>query len=300
MISFGAAKVRFRKMTQDASPAALAFFEESYNIGQRILEAEIGSYWTEETEEIDTEENVSEYKTPDRFLRLKDAFFIKGGREYPMTEIIDEDDWRDLNASSNTATGNSDFAIFIRKDTFETYPKAGEDGNTFKLRYEPYGMDLSEDDHTDGFISGITNGSKIVQGATPNWDASMIGNWLQLGSFKTWYEIADVTDADTLVLDKKYSGRTVVAGSEAYKIGQMPKTPEGTHQIPIHYALMDYYAGFKQNATKMKEWKSMYEMDMARAKVTYKRRVTSNYIPGNRHRRRRFNTNYPPENMGNT
>lgn len=296
MISFGAAQLRFQRLAQDTSPAALAFFKDSYNVGQRILEAEIGSFWTEDTYTDVTVANQSIYKTPDKFLRLKEAYITVGNNRHPLEEIQDEEEWQQFLRRSTTSSSNIGRFIFVRRDTFEIYPAAADAGNVITLIYEPFGAELDADDYTEGSITALANGATAATFSGTTLTSNMVGRYIKTDSYPVWYELDTFTDTTHMVLDKKYTGTTIL-GAESYTIGQMPRTPEGTHQIPVFYGLMDYYLGFKQNKDKSTHYKALYEADLKRAKVTYKRRYTSNYISGRRSRARLVNAINYPEDM---
>ncbi len=159
------------------------------------------------------------------------------------------------------------------------------------------GKDLSFADHTSGTITTLANGASAVTGSDTNFTSAMVGRYLKINSYPVWYRIASYTSATSITLDKKYTGLSIAAGAETYTIGEMPRTPESTHQIPVWYALMNYYQGFKQNKDKGLYYKNMFELDLKRAKNTYKRRFSSNYIPGRRTRTSPVNVNHYPTDI---
>lgn len=302
MISFGAAQTRFQNLSQDSSDGALTFFKASYNVGQSILEDELGSFYTEETYTDITESGVFSYPMPsDQFVRLKEAYVTISNVRYNLQQVHDETEWQLM--MSQTTGNSSDILthIFVRRDTFEVFPTpatgdGSTTGNTMTMIYEAGHKDLTADDYVDGTISDLANGDLDVTGSSTVFTAAMAGRYLKIDSFPAWYKIASYTSATAISLKTPYQGITISSGSETYVIGEMPRTPSGTHSIPIWYGLMDYYQGFKQNEDKAKYYRGLFEGELKRAKVTYKRRYVSNYIPGNR-KRRVENPNHYPSNM---
>ena len=293
MISFGQAQQRFQRLSQDNSAAALDFFKDSYNVGQRTLEVEIGSFYTEETYTDTTVASQAEYKTPDQFVRLKKAYVTVGTKRYVLIEVHDEDEWQALQMSSTTQTSNISRFVYIRRDIFEIYPKPADAGNTITLIYEASSKELSFDDYNEGLVTTLANGGVAVTLSGSTLTAAMAGRYFKVNSYPVYYKIASFGTTTTMTLDKKYTGISISGGSESYVIGEMPRTPESTHQIPIWHGLMDYYQGFKQNKDKAIYYKTLFESDLKRAKVTHKRRYTSNYIPGRRVRA--VNPNHYPD-----
>jgi len=302
MISFGAAQTRFQNLAQDTSDGALTFFKASYNVGQSILEDELGSYYTEDTYTDITESGVFSYPLPaDQFVRLKEAYITISNVRYVLQQVHDETEWQTMLAQT---TGNSSDIlthIFIRNNRFEVFPtpatgNGSSTGNTMTLIYEAGHKDLTADDYLTGTITTLANGAKAVTGSSTVFTAAMAGRYFKIDSYPSWYKIGSYTSATAITLDTPYQGISIAAGSETYVIGEMPRTPSGTHSIPIWYGLMDYYQGFKQNEDKAVYYRNLFEGELKRAKVTYKRRYVSNYIPGNR-KRRVINPNDYPSNM---
>lgn len=166
------------------------------------------------------------------------------------------------------------------------------------LIYEPAGKDLIADDYVTGTITTLTNGAKAVTASGSTFTSAMAGRYLKITNDGNWYKIASFGTTTTLTLDKNYEGISIAAGTEAYIIGQMPRTPEETHHIPAYFAVWQYYAGFKQNKEQGDYYRALYEGDLARAKKTYSRRYTSKYIPGNKRRFSVINPNDYPHNLG--
>jgi len=297
MISFQGQYTQCQDIAQNDGAGALVFFKTNLNIGQHLLEAELGSYYSEETYTDLTEASVQSYPTPDLFIRLKTGYVTVGGIRNLLQEVFDENEWQILLSGQGTQTSDTATHIFIRRDRFELYPKPATAGYTITLIYEAGGKDLSFADYTTGTITTLANGAKAVTGSSTVFTSAMVGRYFKINSYPVWYKIASYTSATSITLDKEYTGISIAAGSETYVIGEMPRTPENTHQIPVWYALMNYYAGFKQNTEKLAVYKSLYETELKRAKVTYSRRFSSNYIPGNRKRTNVTNTNLYPSGM---
>ena len=296
MLSFQSMYSLCQDLAQDTNSDAKTFFQTHINIGEHILETELGSFFTEETFTDLTEASVASYPIPDRYVRLKIGYVTVSSVRYPMEEIFDEDEWQALQASQTSQTSNIPQFIFVRKDRFEIYPTPTTAGNTITLICEAGAKDLSADDYTTGTITTLANGGTAVTASGSIFTAAMAGRYFKINAYPVWNKIAAFLTTTTLTLDKPYSGAAIASGTENYTIGEMPITPESIHHIPCWYALMNYYQGFKQNVEKAAYYSTKYEADLKRAKTTYSKRYSTNYIPGNR-RRRVLNSNLFPINM---
>jgi hypothetical protein len=280
MLTFGEMQTQFQDLSQDNSSEALTFGKKNINLGLHILETELGSFYTEETYTDLTEDGVRSYPTPDQFVRLQQAYVTVGNIRYEMQEIMNEQLWQKFIASQTQQESDIATHIFIRRDRFEVYPTPSSAGNTITLIYEGGGRDLYADDYVEGTITTLANGAKAVTASGSTFTSAMAGRYFKINAYPVWYKIATFGTTTTLTLDKEYTGISIAAGTEAYTIGEMPRTPGATHQIPVYYALMQYFNGFKLNEEKGKYYKNLYEDDLARAKITFAQRYSGNYIPG--------------------
>lgn len=296
MLSFQSMYELCQDLAQDTNSDAETFFKTNINIGLHILESELGSYYTEETATRSTTDGTNSYTTPDQLIRLKNAYVTVGSLRYVMEEIFDEDEWQALLATQVSQESDVARYIFIRRDRFEIYPTPATTGNTITLRYEAGSKDLSADDYTTGTITTLANAGTAVTASGSTFTAAMAGRYFKINAYPVWYKISAFGTTTTLTLDKPYTGTAISAGTEAYTIGEMPRTPESTHNIPCWYALREYYAGFKQNEEKAKYYNGKYEFDLKRAKTTFSKRYSTNYIPGNR-QKKMLNPNLYPSGL---
>jgi len=295
MLSFQGQYTQCQNLTQDTTADALTFFKTSLNTGQRILESELGSFYTEETASVTTIASTSTYKTPADFIRLKKAYITIDDVRYVMDEAHDEEEWQVYKRNVDTVTSDTLFKIFVRRDNFEVYPTPATDDLTITLIYEAGNREQIADDYTTGTITTLANGAAAVTAADTTFTSAMAGRYLKVTSDGVWYKIATFGTTTTLTLDKNYEGLSIASGTEVYIIGDMPITPEPTHQIPCFYAAMQYYMGFKQSISKAEYYRKLYESNLKRAKATFGRRYSSKYIPGRSPRP--VNSNWYPRNM---
>lgn len=297
MLSFTGQQTRCQKLTKDSSSDALTFFKTNINEGQRILESELGSFYTEETATVTTIASTNSYKTPAGFIRLKAAYITIDDTRYYLEQVHDEEEWQFYQTSQSPKSDTLQ-KIFVRRDNFEVWQTPSSAGNTITLIYEAGNTEQISDDYTTGTISALANGAKAVTGGSTVFTAAMAGRYLKITSEGTWYLITSFGTTTTLTLDKAYEGLTISGGSEAFIIGDMPITPEPTHQIPCYYATWQYYMGFKQSISKAEYYRKLYENDTNRAKRTFSRRYSSKYLSGRRaDRNHPINPNHYPRGL---
>lgn len=293
MQSFESIYTNTQQNVQDYDATALTYLKRQINIGLHILESELGSFYTEETKDIDTEDETGEYSLPADFVRLKEAHLVIDSTQYNLEEVFTEDLWQAMQSSYYGSYNDTAVAIICRREKFEIFPAAENEGNTMTLRYEAGGKDLQYDDYTAGTITTLANAGTAVTGASSSWTSAMIGRYFKIDDDGSWYKISAVGSTTTLTLDRPYEGVAIAAGTEGYTIGEMPRTPGATHYIPGLYGEWQYYKGFKQNDKKAMLLRQDFLGAMNMAKETYSKRYSSNYIPG-RNRSAAYNPNYPP------
>jgi len=70
------------------------------NVGYKFILAELGRPVTEKTKTASTVTEQQFYQTPPDFLWLKDITTTIGSTTYPITEIVDQEEWNYLNVSA--------------------------------------------------------------------------------------------------------------------------------------------------------------------------------------------------------
>lgn len=275
----------------DQSSATLTFLKEEINTGLHIIEDELGSFYTEQTRTDLTEANVDSYPTPENFVRAVHVEVVVGTVHHQLTVVHDEDLWKRMKSYPSTSTYPTH--VFFRNNSYEFFPTPDTAGYTINLRYEASNVDLVADDYTTGTIYTATNGSKSITGASsPAWTSVLEGRFIRLDSGDRWYEIESVDSATTLTLKSDYSNPSVVAGAESYTIGQMPRIPASIHNLPVYFAMSQYFSGPREDDSKSKDYMRQFlgtgeyaGTGLIAAKARWARRSSSRVIKGSRRMR---------------
>jgi len=166
--------------------------------------------------------------------------------DYVVNEFPGEEEtWIELNSDSGSAESDYPQYFFLKRDTIEYYPTPASSDNVITLRVKRLPRELSQDDYTTGSIKTMVNGSTAVVGNTGvNWTTpsiAMDGRFFKINNDNYWYEIASITDATNLVLNREYGGTAITAGTANYTIGEGSLLPYKFSEIPTFYALYIYY-----------------------------------------------------------
>jgi hypothetical protein len=112
MVTFDDNRTICQKLSGDVTAASLTFFDLMMNVGYKFILAELGRSVTERTQTAKTLAQQQYYQSPPNFLWLKDITVTVGGTTYPITEIVDQEEWNRLNMS--TQYGDTPSYCFVR------------------------------------------------------------------------------------------------------------------------------------------------------------------------------------------
>jgi len=154
--------------------------------------------------------------------------------------------WDELNLS--TFTSDIPEWYFVRAGQLLLWPTPASTGNTIYITQKTRVIDLNTADVTSTTISAIASGATAMT-VSAGLTVQMAGFWIR-PTFSTtantgdgvWYEISSVSSATALALVRAYGGTSIVAGSAACTISQMPLLPEAFHETPVKRALSNYWA----------------------------------------------------------
>lgn len=100
MLTYPDCQTTCQSLSGDDSATSLTFFNLMLNAGYKYILAELGRAVTEKTKTAQTVAEQQYYQTPPDFLWLKDITMTVGSTTYPITEIVDQEEWNLLNMSA--------------------------------------------------------------------------------------------------------------------------------------------------------------------------------------------------------
>lgn len=227
----------------------------------------------EDTKDMYTVANQEAYQIPNKFRKLIDIMVYSddgsGGPTAPSTiyspeMVFDPTKWK-LILQYRYGVQDVPYFTYVENTRFLIQPIPATTGNLIKVRGRLETANLTKADYTTGSIVSITNGATTVTGTGTSWNASMVGEYIQIaqttaanGGDGMWYEIDSVTSTTVLELVKPYEGTTIAAATNAYTIGEVPVVP-AAYQPAILWRAVAIYWQNKQDLTRAKQYWMQYD-----------------------------------------
>lgn len=303
MLSFNESYTLVQQLVSDTNASNLSLIKSLYNIGRRKLEKGLGTYFTEKTRTFTTVTDAisgtsyQSYRLPEDFGNLTMLYVTSGTQRYYADLIQDEELWQSMNAGTLGSTSNYLSHCFIRNDRVEFFPVPSS-ALTATMIYRAVTKNLSHDDYTSGTITTLANGGTTVTAVDSTWTSSMAGRYFRIEDDGEWYKIASVTDATNLVLQQKYQGVAIAAGTSTYTIGEFANLPPDTFELPCYYAAWKFQL-FRKDRLLAREYRDMWTSGFRDAISHWANRGSSRVIKSRAGLRRGnpVNPNWFPENM---
>lgn len=260
MKSFTTLKNLYGSLTNNTEADNLTIGSQWLNDGvRRIVAMPYNWDFLEKTGTDVTVASQQAYQTPYNYEKLNSVTVTVGTYKYPVKEVSSLEYWNKLNlVTSFTSTYPQWF--FIQDGTLKLWPTPSAADQTITFNYKVAVRDLSNADYTTGTVT-LTNGSTTVTGAGTTFTAAMVGRYIQSTTDGFWYEIAGYTSATVITLRKKFNGAT--AAGLAYTIGEMPALPEAYHDLPVFFAVSQYWYQ-NNNAARGQQYERLFNDGIAR------------------------------------
>lgn len=169
-----------------------------------------------------------------------------GSTKYTPKLMHSREEWDLLNQT--TYTSDTPRYAFIYNGQIGLWPTPATSGLTITLNGKIRPVPLTIADYTTGSVTDLVNGDATVELTGTTLVDSMVGRWIKVLQDNTsssgdgrWYEIASITDTDTLELVREYGGGSVAAATQSYIIGQVPLLPEFAQDAPVYEAASIYW-----------------------------------------------------------
>lgn len=230
--------------TSDA--AAIVQLRQDWQTGYHMFNALLARYYSRKQQFADIVSAQSIYQVPiDSVRMLTISVLVTTTFEMPLVRITSEEKWRQLTSvktvTSNWPThyfplGNDQIAIWPTPSTAVT--------KGLRFVYQPQDHDLTIEDVTSTTTSQtvtVTQSGVTVTASGTAFTTDYVGLYFQGTGITdtTFYEIVGATPT-TLTLKTPY---VAASGSgKAWRVGQLPITPQEYHEAPCHYALGMYWS----------------------------------------------------------
>lgn len=288
----------FASMAQSANTAHMTLGYKNINMGNKKLEVAMGMPPMQEERTYLTLTTTNQYSLPERFIKMDQLYSLVGTQRYYADPEYSEDAWRGYMRRPNATVSDMLRNVFVRPGLhkFEIFPLPVTAGNTMTMIYSSFTKDLTAADYTTGNITTLAAGGVAVTLSGSTLTQAMVGRWLKITSEGNWYKILSVTDTTHMTLAMPYQGAEITAGTESFVIGELPRTPEGTHELAVNYALWMHFLGPKRDAEMAKYYKRLWDDGLIWAADAFGSRYASAVIPSQRSKMRsrpRDPNNYP-------
>lgn len=287
MLTFTDWETKFKRLSRDTTPGALAQGIQDMNTAYHMFNAKFGRYYSRKQQFTDVAAGQSIYQTPVDSIRII-GMTVKtstGDNSYspPIKEIRSEYEWRLIKTTPNYASNWIAYYYVLGNDEIEVWPVPSSDiSNGIRYYYQPQDFDLSVEDVISSSLSPtqtatLTNGSTLVTSTGSTFTNQLAGLQFQLQGVTNlqWYEIVDVPTASTLTLKSSFVGNS---GSLLnFRIGQVSILPNEYQDAPVHYGLSLFFSG-KGNEQRATMHQNMFDTAITDAIAAYSTSTEGNVI----------------------
>lgn len=245
---------------RDTSTASQAFFKTRINAHYENILAKLPTHYAEVSRSFATVADQQYYHYPPSIRRVESLEITIGSVKYPITPIVSQDKWNQLNAIQVQPSAIPKY-YFNRQRDYGIWPIPGA-AYTGTIVYNLRASGMTKTDKTAGTVT-VTENDQTVTLAGDTWSTSEVAPdmWFSLAdssgeSRGSWYRIASRTDTTNLELESFYE--EVGEATANYIIGESPELPEEMHELVAWGAVMDYYASFRQDLDKAVKWGNYY------------------------------------------
>jgi len=277
-LSFQDAYTKFQTISGSTNATDLTQAKQDINIGYSRFNAAIMRYFTRKQAFTDLVAQQRYYQTPVDTVRVMNVTAtVSGSYAYPLKQIRDEQDWRELLIVPGYASNFITHYFVYGNDQIGLYPLPAQTvASGLRFVYQPQDVYLTKDDYITGTVA-ITNGSTAVIGTGTSWTQAAHGN-LQLqvtdGSDGNWYDILAVNSTTSITLKTPYVGPSI---SSVYRLGQPFIFPPEYDDTPVDYALSRFYES-RNNPVRAKYHNDKYQESVTDALEKYASSSTSRVI----------------------
>lgn len=278
MLTFNQIYSEVQSQTEDSDTiSTLPMIKRAINQAMHKFGAILNRDWRNVERRFSTVASQQYYQLPEDCIRPKSLTVTVGSVTYPVTEIVDEEFWQDLNRTVSTSTVPEHY--FVKgSDQIGIWPTPSAI-STATLTFEANMRDMTADDYTTGTIA-ITAGSVAVVGTTTVFTASMVGRTLFVDPTGgtgdgSGYKVSAFTDTTHITLENNYAGAT--ASGQSYLIGQIPDIPDEFHEALVDYAAYRYYRR-RRDLQTAKDLKAAFDEAVLLCQENYSSKSSSQYF----------------------
>lgn len=206
--------------------------------------------------------NQQDYDPPYNMEKMEYVNVTYGGITYTPDEIKSGKDWTILNRIVVNSDVPQYWYFSNRTNKIGIFPIPSSNGNVIKAGFTKKIKDMGSADYVIGTITTTAN-STTITGAGTAWTADMVGRYIQIVGATVsntpmdgyWFEIVTVTNATTLVVKQSPPNSGTLLN---YQISELIPLPDGFEDIPLYFALAEYYGKREKDPRSMK-YQTLYQ-----------------------------------------
>ena len=256
MKTFNSLVADFTTLSNDASGTVLGKTLINFAI-KKILSL---SDWTfnKEFKSISAGTSIQYYQSPYNASKIDYLTVTFGGLTYTPSEIRSTEIWNRL----NWVKVSSDIPQFwyFKENTKETgiFPVPASGSPQIKIYFTKKSRDLSVADYSTGSVSASAGGT-VFQMTGGTWNTLMAGRVITVSQTNTPidgfpFEIISVSGGSAAYVKESIPN---AVSSGTYTIAEPIPLPDGFEDLPLWYALNQYYQ-MKEKPVLAREYKTMY------------------------------------------
>jgi len=290
MLSYSEIKTRYQEKTKDTTTANQSLIAERANQIVNLICATTDFTFLQETYTTVTVASQQAYDLPANCRKIESVMVTVDSQKYPLQPIESTEIWDQYNVDTADTT---DYPQYYYKEEGSIYlwgiPATA--GNTITIRYLKRPVAMSNTDYATGSITA-TNASTTIEGAGTTFTGTTVNENTKIKIKGVLYDVASITDADTLVLTKKYQGTT--AATLTYTLGDYPIIPEEFQDLLWVRPAKEYYAFNKEQQSMYLMLKDMDAELEGKLILSQRTKGVSNVIKRKRQKIRSVN-DYPSD-----
>lgn len=241
-------------------------------MGLHKIERKLDTFVSEQTATFTTVTDVltdGGYQLPRGFVSLSDLYVTISTRQAHIAHLVEDPVWwGQIVGATTTSTSNELQYARIKGRRLYLYPTPSS-ALTATIIYFGTSKDLSQADYITGTITTLANAGTAVTGSGSTWTAQMVGRGFKINADSEWHFIKTFTSTTSIALETKYQGAAIAAGTSAYTIGEICSLPEDIHDLPVTWALWQWFAFYHRDKFLANMYKSQYEEGIENAQMEY-------------------------------
>jgi hypothetical protein len=277
MLTFNQIYSEVQAQVQDTDATSLIVIKRGINQAMHKFGAILNRDWRVQYRTFSTVASQQFYQLPEDAIRMKSLTVTVGSITYPLTEIVDEEYWQQLNRRSQTGTV-PEYYFIKGSDQYGIWPIPSAIA-TATISFEPNMRDMTADDYSTGSIA-VTAASAAVVGTGTTFTAAMVGRTLFVDPTGgtgdgAGYKVQSFTDTTHITLENNYAGAT--ASGKTYLLGEVPDIPDEFHESLVDYAAYRYYRR-RRDLQTAKDLKAAFDEALVLCQQNYSSKSASQYF----------------------